>query len=129
VAAEAGTAGDVATADVVVCATSAAEPLFDGRLVRDGACVVAVGSHEPGRRELDAELVGRSLVVVEDPAAALREAGDVVQAVAEGRLSPAALVGLAALVRGEVTRCTDRPNVFKSVGMSWEDLAVAAGVV
>ncbi|GAA5113536.1 ornithine cyclodeaminase family protein [Pseudonocardia adelaidensis] len=129
VAAETGAVADVARADVVVCATSAADPLFDGGLVRDGACVVAVGSHEPDRRELDAGLLGRSLVVVEDPDAALREAGDVVQAVAAGRLEPHALVGLAALVRGEVTRCEDRPNVFKSVGMSWEDLAVAAGVV
>jgi ornithine cyclodeaminase len=73
--------------------------------------------------------MGRSLVVVEDPGVALREAGDVVQAAAEGTLVPSDLVGLGALVRGEVARCTDRPNVFKSVGMSWEDLAVAAGVV
>ncbi|WP_198961896.1 ornithine cyclodeaminase family protein [Pseudonocardia sp. MH-G8] len=129
VTAVAGSVGDVAGADVVACATAADEPLFHGALVRDGACVVAIGSHEPGRRELDAGLMGRALVVVEDPGTALREAGDVVRAVEEGALDPAGLVGLGALVRGEVARREDRPNVFKGTGMAWQDLAVAAGVV
>jgi ornithine cyclodeaminase/alanine dehydrogenase-like protein (mu-crystallin family) len=129
VPAESGSVDHVASADVVACATAAAEPLFDGALVRDGACVVAIGSHEPDRRELDAALVGRALVVVEDPGTALREAGDVVLAVEEGTLDVAALVGLGALVRGEVARREDRPNVFKGTGMAWQDLAVAAGVV
>ncbi|MBE3001361.1 ornithine cyclodeaminase family protein [Nocardiopsis sp. HNM0947] len=119
---------DVAGADLVVCATSAAEPLFDGSLVDDGACVVAMGSHETDRRELDAGLMGRAFVVVEDRGAALRECGDVVMAVDEGALTPDDLTGLAPLVRGEVSRREDRPNVFKGSGMSWQDLAVAVGV-
>ncbi|MFI7483909.1 ornithine cyclodeaminase family protein [Kocuria sp. M1R5S2] len=125
----AGTAEDVAHADVVVCATSSPEPLFDGALVRDGACVVAIGSHEPGRRELDDRLMGRSLVVVEDPATALREAGDVVLAVRAGALAESSLVPLRDVVTGGTTRREDAPNVFKGVGMSWQDLAVAVGVV
>ena len=125
----AGTADAVAEADIVVCATSAAEPLFDGSLVPDGACVIAMGSHEPDRRELDAALMGRSLVVVEDPAAALREAGDVVMAIDDGALAEADLVPLRASITGEVARRDDRPNVFKGTGMSWQDLAVAVGVL
>lgn len=115
----------VAEADIVVCATTAREPLFPASLVRDGTCVVAVGSHEPDARELDGELLGRSTVVVEDVATAEREAGDVVLAATEGHLSPSTLLTLADLVRGaEVDR--SRPTVFKSTGMSWEDLVVAA---
>lgn len=125
----AGTADDVAGADIVVCATSAPAPLFDGSLVRDGACVVAMGSHEADRRELDAGLMGRSLVVVEDVATALREAGDVVLAVEEGTLAEDDLVALRDVVTGAVARRDDAPNVFKGVGMSWQDLAVAVGVV
>ncbi|WP_307851193.1 ornithine cyclodeaminase family protein [Nocardiopsis sp. MG754419] len=128
ITAEAGTVADVADADLVVCATSSAEPLFDGSLVRDGACVIAMGSHEADRRELDAALMGRSQVVVEDRGAALRECGDVVLAIEEGALTVDDLVGLAPVVRGEVTRRVDRPNVFKGSGMSWQDLAVAVGV-
>lgn len=45
-AARSGDASEVRDADVVVCTTSAAEPLFDGALVPDTACIVAMGSHE-----------------------------------------------------------------------------------
>ncbi|GAA1499087.1 ornithine cyclodeaminase family protein [Paeniglutamicibacter kerguelensis] len=127
-AARAAEAGDVENADIIVCATSAGEPLFDGSLVKDGAAIVAMGSHETDRRELDANLMGRARVVVEDVQTALREAGDVVMAIEEGRLDAGALLTLSNLVRGNVARATDRPNVFKGTGMSWQDLAVAVGV-
>ncbi|HEY9494380.1 MAG TPA: ornithine cyclodeaminase family protein [Intrasporangium sp.] len=117
----------VADSGVVVTATSSGSPVLDGEWVADGACVVAIGSHEPNRRELDSRLVGRSLVVVEDVATALREAGDVVMAIGEGTMTPQALHPMTQLLTGQATRATDRPNVFKSVGMSWEDLVIAAG--
>ena len=117
------------SADVVVCATSARSPVFDSALLRDDAVVVAVGSHEPDARELDAPLLGRATVVVEDVATALREAGDVVLAIAEGALTPADLVPMRDVVTGAVAVPADRPLVFKSVGMSWQDLVVAAAVL
>lgn len=119
----------VRRADLVVAATSAAEPVVRGEWVRDGACVVAVGSHEPDRRELDGALMGRAQVVVEDVEAALREAGDVVLAVQEGHLRREDLRTLGEVARGEVTRATDRPNVVKTVGMSWQDLVVAQALL
>jgi len=103
--------------------------VFDSALLRDDAVVVAVGSHEPDARELDAPLLGRATVVVEDVAAALREAGDVVLAIAESRLTAADLVPMRDVLTGDVAPPTDRPLVFKSVGMSWQDLVVAAAVV
>lgn len=117
------------SADVVVCATSARSPVFDSALLRDDAVVVAVGSHEPDARELDAPLLGRATVVVEDIATALREAGDVVLAIAESTLTAADLVPMRDVLTGNVALPTDRPLVFKSVGMSWQDLVVAAAVV
>ena len=117
------------SADVVVCATSARSPVFDSALLRDDAVVVAVGSHEPDARELDAPLLGRATVVVEDIATALREAGDVVLAIAESTLTAADLVPVRDVLTGDVALPTDRPLVFKSVGMSWQDLVVAAAVV
>jgi ornithine cyclodeaminase/alanine dehydrogenase-like protein (mu-crystallin family) len=113
------------SADVVVCATSASTPVFDSSLLRDDAVVIAVGSHTPDARELDTALMARSTVVVEDVQAALREAG----AVAEGALAVSDLVPMRdALTGGAVVR-RDRPVVFKSVGMSWQDLVVATAVV
>jgi len=114
----------VAEADLVVCATTAREPLFDGALVPDTATVVAIGSHEPEAREVDARLARRATVVVESRASALREAGDIIQA----ELDPEALVPLAALVRGAARPAEGRPRLFKSTGMAWEDLVVAAAV-
>lgn len=128
-AARAGVAEDVADASLIVCCTSAPTPLFDGALVPDHAVVVAMGSHEPEFRELDSQLMGRAQVVVEDRATALREAGDVIQPVREGVLAEDDLVDLCDLVTGGVQVDTSRPRVFKCVGMSWEDLAVAVGVV
>ncbi|MEW2506123.1 ornithine cyclodeaminase family protein [Amycolatopsis sp. NPDC047767] len=120
-----GTAADVASADLVVCCTTSSTPLFDGALVPDGATVVAVGSHEPHVREIDAALMGRATVVVEAADTALREAGDVVLAVSEGALAPDALVPLSDVVRGAALPGSG-PRLFKSVGMAWEDLVVAA---
>lgn len=116
----------LAAADVVVCATSAREPLFDSSLLGDGAVVVAVGSHEPDARELDSQLLSRAVVIVEDVATAMREAGDVVMAVADGVLAPADLVPMRDTAR--VATAPRRPVVFKSVGMAWQDLVVARAV-
>jgi ornithine cyclodeaminase len=123
-----GSRVDVAEADVVVCATSAKEPVFDGALLPNSACVLACGSHEPDARELDSSVMLRGYVVVEDAATALRETGDVIGAVADGALRPDTLVGLAEVVNGRATVPDARPRVFTSVGMAWEDLAVAAEV-
>jgi ornithine cyclodeaminase/alanine dehydrogenase-like protein (mu-crystallin family) len=118
-----GTADTVAVADVVACTTTAREPLFDGRLLRDDACVVAVGSHEPEARELDeAVLGGAERIVVETPAVAMREAGDVIIAVAAGAVAEKDLIGIADAVRLDPVAGR---SVFKSVGMGWQDLVVA----
>jgi ornithine cyclodeaminase/alanine dehydrogenase-like protein (mu-crystallin family) len=117
------------TADVVVCATSARSPVFDSALLGDDVVVIAVGSHEPDVREVDALLMGRATVVVEDVATALREAGDVVLAIAEGALGAAGLVPVRDVVTGAVIPPAGRPVVFKSVGMSWQDLVVAEAVL
>ncbi|WP_354379289.1 ornithine cyclodeaminase family protein [Streptomyces sp. PvR034] len=131
VPARAGGPGDVAGADLVLCCTTAREPLFDGRLVAGGATVVAVGSHEPDAREVDTALVRRAAVYVESRAAALREAGDLLIPEAEGAIGPGHINGtLADLVAGRTAggRAQGGPQLFKSVGMAWEDLAVAVAL-
>jgi ornithine cyclodeaminase/alanine dehydrogenase-like protein (mu-crystallin family) len=115
-------------ADIVCCCTTAREPLFHGDLVAPGATVVAIGSHEPGAREVDERLAERSTVVVEARSAALREAGDVIQAIESGALDTDSLATLAELVAGDVHPAGDAPRLFKSVGMSWEDVVVATAL-
>lgn len=115
---------DIPATDLVLCCTSARKPLFDGALVSDGALVVAMGSHEPDARETDDALLARSTVYVEDVDTALREAGDVRIAVDNGTVSVDALHALSDLVNhGPVD--APGPRFFKTVGMGWQDLAVA----
>ncbi len=126
-AAEPGTAADVAEADVVVCATTAGEPVFDSDLLKPTACVVAVGSHDDDRREVDEGAFARAdRVVVETRESAMREAGDVVMAIQAGVLSKDQLIDL-----GEVVRLQPSGGltVFKSAGMGWQDLVVAEALL
>jgi ornithine cyclodeaminase/alanine dehydrogenase-like protein (mu-crystallin family) len=122
-----GSSGAVSEADIVVCATSARTPVFDGGALRATACIVAIGSHEPEARELDDEVFRRAArVVVEDRATALREAGDVIMAVAAGALNADDLADLSEL---PTAAATGGITVFKSVGMGWQDLVIAAAIV
>jgi ornithine cyclodeaminase len=116
-------------ADVIVCATTARSPVLHDADVRDDAVVVAVGAYEPDARELDGALLARSSVLVEDVGTALREAGDVVLALAEGHLDEQSLLTLRGVLTGSVDVPADRPLVIKTVGMAWEDIAVAEAVV
>ncbi len=122
---------DAATAaaqgDVIVTCTRATEALFDGRLVRPGAFVAAVGSSKPQAREIDDSLLERAdLVVVEWLTAAQAEAGDLIRA-APGVIDPGRLVELGKLLVGGVAyeRRAHDIVVYKSVGVGLEDVALA----
>jgi ornithine cyclodeaminase len=73
----------------------------------------------------------RGRVVVEQRDAALAEAGDLCIPIADGDLTPDAIVAdLAEVVAGaEVRRSPADVTVFKSVGLAIEDLVIAAAAV
>jgi len=124
-----GSVADLASADLIVCATTASDPLFRADAVRADATVVAIGSHEPGKAELPAALLGGGQVVVESRRVAETEAGDVIRAVAAGTLQPDDLVTMHDLFTGAASPARDRPRIVKTCGMGWQDLAVAARAV
>ncbi|HSP53035.1 MAG TPA: hypothetical protein VLO00_09085, partial [Cryobacterium sp.] len=126
--AQTGTPDAVAEAQLIVCATTARTPLFDGSLVLRDSCTVAVGSHEPDARELSGTLIGRAQVVVEDSQVALREGGDVLIPLREGVIEAGSLVPMRDILTGLVAVDHTRPRVFTSSGMSWQDLVVAQAV-
>ncbi|WP_336658752.1 ornithine cyclodeaminase family protein [Leucobacter sp. USHLN153] len=120
----------VREADLVLCTTSATEPVFDGALVQDHAIVAATGTHGLERRELDDALVSRADVVVEGRASARRENGNLATAFSEADWSgSAAPRTLSQLLRGEFSRTPGRPAVYTGVGMAWEDLVCATAVL
>lgn len=121
----AGGIDDARGADLIVCATTASEPLFPADLVRDDATIVAIGSHEPEKAELAPALVGRSQVVVESRRVAETEAGDVIRAVTAGTMRADDVVTMHELFTGAVAGASDRPRIVKTCGMGWQDLVIA----
>ena len=119
--------GAVAEADLICTCTTSAEPLFDGSLVQPGVHVNAVGAFRPADRELDTETVRRGRIVVETREAALAEAGDLLIPIHEGAIGEEAILAdLSQVVRGaQIRRGPEDVTVFKSVGVAFEDLAVA----
>jgi alanine dehydrogenase len=110
-------------ADVVVAVTASPTPVIWSEWVREGAHIIAVGSGLPTQRELDPSLVARSRLVVDSRAAALKEAGDVVMGIAEGRWTAEHIV--AELGERPLRRNDREITVFKSLGLAVEDLFAA----
>ena len=115
----------VGKAGLVVTATSSPEPILSVESLRDDVIVLAVGAHTTDTRELHEDVLAGAQVIVEDPGAAQREAGDVAIAVEKGALSWDDVTPMVDVVRGDVALDTNRRIVFKTVGMPWQDLAVA----
>jgi len=122
--AAAGSTKDLAEADLVITATTAREPLFAAEQVKKTAVVAAVGSHEPNARELPGNLLGNGKVYIEDQAAALREAGDVIMAISEGVVAVEDLVEVKELFTSEPKIDSQAVRIYKSSGMPWQDLAI-----
>ena len=117
----------VSDADIICTCTTATSPLFDGRWLMEGAHVVAVGTHLATARELDSATIVRAKVVVETREVALEEAGELLLAIQEGVIDADHVrADLKELVSGAVVRTSrDDVTLFKSVGLGFEDLAVA----
>lgn len=120
----------VAAADIICTCTTATAPLFDGAAIAAGAHLNAVGAYQPHTREVDSETVRRSRVVVESRAAAMDEAGDLLVPIGEGLIGADHVVAdLQEVVRGAgVRRDDDDVTLFESVGLAFEDLAVAGAL-
>lgn len=125
-------AESTAWADIITCATTSTEPLVLGRHLRAGQHLDLVGAYTPAMRETDDDAIVGARVFVDERQAALAEAGDLIQPLRAGRITPAHIVGdLSQLVRGEVQGRTSPLDItlFKSVGLALEDLAAAELVV
>ena len=73
--------------------------------------------------------MGVQLVSTGGTASALREAGDLIQAIAAGASRAESPANLAELVTGRLNLPAQRPRLFKSTGMAWEDAVVAGAVL
>jgi len=115
-------------ADVIVTATSAAEPVLQRGWLKPGTHIVAVGSSTPEARELDSETVRDALLVVDSRAGALNEAGDILTPLREGLIAEthvhAELGELLAGTRPGRTSA-EQLTLYKSLGLAVQDVAAA----
>lgn len=115
----------VEDADIVICATTSATPLFDGNALRRGTHITAVGTFVPEKREVDTTTIRRaSRIVVDSREACLEEAGDLIIPNAEIDAE------IGEIVNGDKhgRQSDDEITFFKSVGVAVQD-TVAGSVV
>ena len=118
----------VKKADIISTGTLSYEPLVKGLWLRPGQHLDLVGAFLPDMRESDDEAVRRATVFVDTREGALKEAGDIVQAIKSGVLTAERIsADLFDLARGlhKGRRSDDEITLFKSVGTAIEDLAAA----
>ncbi|SDY07873.1 ornithine cyclodeaminase family protein [Halopenitus persicus] len=111
----------VAGATVVVTATPASEPVFDGADLEPGALVVAIGAYDESMRELDAETIRRADRLFGDVPSEAAHTGDIPDDVTAADLTP-----LSAALEGTAGRGSDAEViVVESVGSAVLDAAAA----
>ncbi|GEK32971.1 ornithine cyclodeaminase family protein [Kurthia sibirica] len=122
----------VAQAQIINCATRSTTAVFDAAYVKAGCHINGVGSYLPTMREIDEALINTSnKIIVDDFHGVEEEAGEFIHAARTTDWSFDDLHG--SLEQLEMKKISGRQHaeeitIFKSVGASYYDLAVAIGV-
>jgi thiomorpholine-carboxylate dehydrogenase len=108
----------VRDADVIVTVTSSKTPVLRGAWLKPGCHVNAVGACRPDWRELDDEAMS-NVVFVDSRDGAMKESGDAI-------LSKAKIYAeLGEALMGKIPLRAKETTIFKSLGMSVEDITAA----
>ena len=118
----------VTQSDILVTVTTSREPVFDGRDLRPGTHINAVGAFTPDTRELDDVTVTQARVVVDTYEGCMAEAGDLLIPMREGKLGKESICAdLGEVILGHRPgRVEDKDvTLFESVGFALEDVVTA----
>lgn len=116
-------------ADLIVTATSAAEPVLRREWIAPGAHLNVVGASLPDRREVDGATMAAARLFVDRRESTQQEAGDYRLALREGAIQVGhiqAEIGEVLVGRHPGRTSRDEITLFKSLGLAVEDLAAAA---
>jgi len=118
-------------ADIAITSTTASKPVLEGRWLRAGMHINAIGANFPEKAELDADAVNRAdLIFADSREQSKLEAGDLIQAF-EGDYSRwNGVKELSDLIAGRVEGRTspEQITLFKSNGIAIEDIVTAGRV-
>jgi alanine dehydrogenase len=115
-------------ADVVITATTAETPVFDGDRLADGAHVTAMGQYHPEKREVDERTVARATYVPDLRERVKQDAGAYLAALEAGAIDADHVhAELGDVVAGVAPGRTDPEEVtlFDSGGTAIETVAAA----
>lgn len=118
----------VSGADVLITATNAADPVFDGELLDPGTHVTAMGQYDTRKHELDATTVSRAKYVLDLKARANRDAGSLMAAIEQGVVGPDHVHGeLGEVLSGKIPgrESAKEITLFDSGGTGIETVAAA----
>jgi alanine dehydrogenase len=115
-------------ADIICAATSSPTPIFAGKKVKNGTHINGIGSHTPGARELDAEIIKRSKLIADSREACLKEAGDIMIPIKDGIINENHIwAELGEIINRKKAgrENSDEITLFKSNGLAIQDVAAA----
>jgi alanine dehydrogenase len=118
----------VSESDIVITATNASEPVFDGEYLDDGTHVTAMGQYNPKNREIDSQTVARSTYVVDLYGRLDQDAGAYILAQESGTVAEDHVhAELGEVVAGEKVgrQSPEDITVFDSGGTGIETVAAA----
>lgn len=122
----------VSKAEIVICSTRSETPVFSGLALQRGTHINGIGSYQPHMQEVDVETILKCSKIVADTIDGVKdEAGDLIIPSSLGVWNFDKLHGeLSELSAGKIIgRENDKEiTFFKSVGIAYFDLAVAAAV-
>lgn len=125
-----GTLAEAAAQDIVCTLTPVMTPIVERDWVQNGAHINALGADAAGKQELDADLLGDAVIVVDDWEQATHS-GEVNVPLSQGMLRREHIRGtLGAVLEAAIPGRTSEGEitVFDSTGLAIQDAAVARAV-
>jgi ornithine cyclodeaminase len=119
---------EAAACDIVSTVTNAPEPVVHGRWLHPGCHLNLVGAHAPQHREADSETMAGAAIYVDSLESALKESGDILIPISEGRLTRQDIEGeIGEVLAGAVPGRSNEGQItlYKSLGIVAQDLAAA----
>jgi alanine dehydrogenase len=121
----------VRDADIVITSTTSTNPVVEGRWLKKGTHINAIGANFPQKRELDAEAIERcDVIAVDSREQSELESGDLIQVFGHDDNRWNGVVEMADIVAGKAPSRTNPEQItlFKSNGIAIEDIVVAGQI-
>jgi alanine dehydrogenase len=121
----------VRDADIVITSTTSTNPVVEGRWLKKGTHINAIGANFPQKRELDAEAVERcDVIAVDSREQSKLESGDLIQVFGQDDMRWSRVAEMADIVAGRAPGRTNPEQItlFKSNGIAIEDIVVAGQI-